>query len=119
MALIAFTSDKALANDIYVHQIGDDLDLDVVQDGEDNSFTFCATTVTTDATCATGWNKGNHSDNSTVAVSMTGDDNEIYMSHAAGCKSDKLDTNSAECFIRTCYMPHATCHMPHVASLTS
>ena len=84
MALIAFTSDKALANDIYVHQIGDDLDLDVVQDGEDNSFTFCATTVTTDATCGTGWNKGNHSDNSTVAVSMTGDDNEIYMSHAAG-----------------------------------
>ncbi len=84
MGLIVFTSDKLLGNDIYVHQIGDDLDLDVVQDGEDNNFTFCATTVTTDTTCGTGWNKGSASDNSTVAVSMTGDDNEIYMSHAAG-----------------------------------
>lgn len=76
--------------------MGDNLDLDVVQDGTDNSFRFCATTVTTDTTCGTGWNKGYESDNSTVAVSMTGDDNTIEMSHAAGTNnSNTRESNIA------------------------
>ena len=35
-AIVLISVNSAFANDIYVHQIGDDLNLDVVQDGENN-----------------------------------------------------------------------------------
>ena len=37
MALIAFTSSRLLANDIYITQSGNGLDLNITQDGKDNS----------------------------------------------------------------------------------
>ena len=37
MGLIVFTSDKLLGNDIYITQLGNGLDLNITQDGEDNS----------------------------------------------------------------------------------
>ena len=81
---VFFIAASVFANEIYVNQIGDGLTFGVTQDGDDNYLSFCATTTTTDAVCGTGWNKGNQSDNSTVAVGMYGDDNNIHISHAAG-----------------------------------
>jgi len=34
---LLFVSNLALANDIYITQVGDSLDLDIVQDGTDNA----------------------------------------------------------------------------------
>ena len=40
MALIAFTSSRLLANDIYITQSGNGLDLDITQDGNNNNVTL-------------------------------------------------------------------------------
>ncbi len=40
MALIAFTSNRLLANDIYITQSGTGLDLDITQDGNNNNVTL-------------------------------------------------------------------------------
>jgi hypothetical protein len=76
------------ANDIYVNQVGDDLKLVVIQDGEDNSFQFCA--VNNDSNC-TDINGNAHnradgvaSDDSTVTSSTVGDDNTVVVAHATG-----------------------------------
>ncbi len=76
------------ANDIYVNQVGDDLKLVVIQDGEDNYFQYCA--VNNDSNCtdmngnAHGWADGVASDDSTVTSSTVGDDNTVVVAHATG-----------------------------------
>ena len=63
--------------------------MDVVQDGWANEFQFCATS-TSDSNCidlngnTQGWSRGYDSDDSTVDVSQTGDENIVRMSHGAG-----------------------------------
>ena len=76
------------ANDIYVNQVGDDLKLVVIQDGEDNYFQYCA--VNNDSNCtdmngnAHGWADGVASDDSTVTSSTVGDNNTVVVAHATG-----------------------------------
>ena len=76
------------ANEIYVNQVGDNLTMTVVQDGEDNYFQYCA--VNNDSNCTNvdgnqhNWADGVASDNSTVASSTVGDDNTVVVAHAAG-----------------------------------
>ena len=87
IALILISS-NCLANEIYVNQIGNDFTLEVVQDGEDNYFQYCA--VDNDSNCtdvngnAQNQADGVASDNSTVASSTVGDDNTVVVAHATG-----------------------------------
>lgn len=82
------TSSNCLANEIYVNQIGDDFTLEVVQDGEDNYFQYCA--VNNDSNCtdmngnAHGWADGIASDDAIVSSSTVGDDNIVVVAHATG-----------------------------------
>ena len=64
LAVLAVSS-TAFANDIYIEQVGDTLDLDIVQDGTDNEFGDS----TTDATL-TG-------DDMTFSITQTGSTNKI------------------------------------------
>ena len=64
LAVLAVSS-TAFANDIYIQQVGDTLDLDIVQDGTDNEFGDS----TTDATL-TG-------DDMTFSITQTGSTNKI------------------------------------------
>lgn len=60
--LIGFT---ALANEIYVNQVGDNLDLDIVQDGQDNQFGDSTTDVSLNG------------DDMTFSITQTGNNNDI------------------------------------------
>lgn len=63
-AFLVFTS-TAFANEIYIEQVGDTIDLDIIQDGQNNEFGD----GTTDATL-----KG---DDMTFSITQTGDTNKI------------------------------------------
>ena len=82
------TSSNCLANEIYVNQIGDDLTLEVVQQGEDNYFQYCA--VDNDTNCVNkngdhnNWADGVASDNAIVRSSTVGNDNTVVVAHATG-----------------------------------
>ena len=64
LAVLAVSS-TAFANEIYIEQVGDNLDLDIVQDGENNEFGDS----TTDATLTV--------DDMTFSITQTGDTNKI------------------------------------------
>jgi len=88
IVLLLFKPTTSWANEIYINQVGDDLTMTVVQDGEDNYFQYCA--VNNDSNC-TDMNGNAHnqadgvaSDNSTVASSTVGDDNTVVVAHATG-----------------------------------
>ena len=98
IALILISS-NCLANEIYVNQIGNDFTLEVVQDGEDNYFQYCA--VDNDSNC-TDMNGNAHnradgfaSDDSIVMSGTVGDDNTVVVAHAAG----QNNGNSNESYI--------------------
>ena len=82
------TSSNCWANEIYVNQIGDDFTLEVVQDGQDNYFQYCA--INNDSNCtdmngnAHGWADGVASDDTVVTSSTVGDDNIVVVAHASG-----------------------------------
>lgn len=63
--LLLLSGSSVLANEIYIDQIGDNLDLDITQDGQDNKIG----TSTTDA--------GLYGDDMTFAITQTGNFNEI------------------------------------------
>lgn len=63
--MLAISGSSVLANEIYIDQIGDNLDLDITQDGQDNKIG----TSTTDA--------GLYGDDMTFAITQTGNFNEI------------------------------------------
>ena len=82
------TSSNCWANEIYVNQIGNDFTLEVVQDGQDNYFQYCA--VNNDSNC-TDINGNAHnradgvaSDDTVVTSSTVGDDNIVVVAHATG-----------------------------------
>lgn len=63
--VLALTATATLANDIYISQVGDNLDLDITQDGQDNEFGDSTTDVTLEG------------DDMTFAITQTGDTNII------------------------------------------
>ncbi len=89
LVITLLISSKSNSNEIYINQVGDNLELTVVQDGYANEFRYCAT-ATADSNCidlngnVSGWSRGNNSDNSVVDVTMTGNENIVRTSHAAG-----------------------------------
>ena len=88
IVLLLFKPTTSWANEIYINQVGDDLTMTVVQDGEDNYFQYCA--VNNDSNCtdmngnAHGWADGVASDNAIVNSSTVGDDNTVVVAHATG-----------------------------------
>jgi len=69
IALI-FSSSIAIANDIRIRQVGDDLDMDIVQDGENNSIRGMGGSASTASM---------YGDDSTIDFTQTGDTNTISM----------------------------------------
>jgi len=63
--LFVSISSSALGNEIYIEQVGDNLDLDITQDGQNNQFGDSTTAID-----LTG-------DDITFAITQTGDDNDI------------------------------------------
>ena len=88
IVLLLFKPTTSWANEIYINQVGDNLNMEVVQDGEDNYFQYCA--VNNDSNCtdmngnAHGWADGVASDNAEVNSSTVGDDNTVVVAHATG-----------------------------------
>jgi len=68
-AILLFSS-AAYANDIYIEQVGDTLDLDIVQDGQDNVIGTSTQAVVLGA-------QGTASDTMTFDITQTGDYNTI------------------------------------------
>lgn len=64
-ALVTLFLTPALANDIYITQVGDSLDLDIVQDGSSNEFGDSTTVVSLNG------------DLMTFSITQTGDNNDI------------------------------------------
>ena len=88
LIVLFFYAQSCFANEIYVNQVGDDLKLVVIQDGEDNYFQYCA--VNNDSNC-TDMNGNAHnradgvaSDDTVVTSSTVGDDNIVVVAHATG-----------------------------------
>jgi len=72
-------------NSIYINQVGDNLDLDVVQDGDDNLIAGTNTTnqTTSDATISGDYNTVNlsqKSDNNVLLFDVNGDHNDLIVS---------------------------------------
>ena len=63
--VLLWISTPVLANEIYINQVGDGLDLDITQDGQNNQFGDSTTDVT-----LTG-------DDMTFSITQTGDNNDI------------------------------------------
>ena len=97
--LLLIKTTTSYANEIYMNQVGDNLTMTVVQDGEDNYFQYCA--VNNDSNCtdingnAHNWADGVASDDSIVMSSTVGDDNTVVVAHAAG----ENNGNSNESYI--------------------
>jgi len=76
------------ANEIYVNQAGDNLEMTVIQDGSDNYFQYCA--INNDSNCVNkngvhnGWADGVASDNTVVRSSTVGNDNTVVVAHSTG-----------------------------------
>ena len=99
IVLLLFKPTTSWANEIYINQVGDNLNMEVVQDGEDNYFQYCA--VNNDSNC-TDVNGNAHnradgfaSDDSIVMSGTVGDDNTVVVAHAAG----QNNGNSNESYI--------------------
>lgn len=88
IVLLLFKPTTSWANEIYINQVGDNLNMEVVQDGEDNYFQYCA--INNDSNCtdmngnAHNWADGVASDNAEVNSSTVGDDNTVVVAHATG-----------------------------------
>lgn len=83
-----FGAQACYANEIYINQVGDDLEMMVIQDGDNNYFQYCA--VNNDTNCVNkngvhnGWADGVASDNAIVNSSTVGDDNTVVVAHSTG-----------------------------------
>ena len=70
LASTIIISSALFANDIYIQQVGDTLDLDIVQDGQDNKIGTGTQDVVLGST-------GNDADNMTFSITQTGNSNTI------------------------------------------
>ena len=88
IVLLLFKPTTSWANEIYINQVGDNLNMTVVQDGQNNYFQYCS--VNNDSNCtdmngnAHGWADGVASDNAIVNSSTVGNQNTVVVAHATG-----------------------------------
>ena len=95
IVLLLFKPTSSWANEIYINQVGDDLQMQVIQDGENNYFQYC--TNGNDSNCkdvdgnAHGRADGFTSDNAIVNSSTLGDDNKVVVAHATGQGNNNIN----------------------------
>ena len=95
IVLLLFKPTTSWANEIYINQVGDDLQMQVIQDGENNYFQYC--TNGNDSNCkdvdgnAHGRADGFASDNAIVNSSTVGDDNRVVVAHATGTGNNNIN----------------------------
>ena len=98
IVLLLFKPTTSWANEIYINQVGDDLQMQVIQDGENNYFQYC--TNGSDSNCkdvngnAHGWADGVASDNAIVNSSTVGDDNKVVVAHATGQDNNNINESN-------------------------
>ena len=96
--LILLKPGSSLANEIYINQVGDNLNMEVVQDGQDNYFQFCSNG--TNGTCAdvngnqNNWADGAPSDGSIVNSETIGNDNTVVVSHNTGQNNSNINESN-------------------------
>ena len=95
IVLLLFKPTTSWANEIYINQVGDDLQMQVIQDGENNYFQYC--TNGNDSNCkdvdgnAHGRADGFTSDNAIVNSSTVGNDNKVVVAHATGTGNNNIN----------------------------
>ena len=93
-----FSAQACYANEIYVSQAGDNIELTVIQQGEDNYFQYC--TSGNDSNCkdvngnAHNRADGYTSDNSIVNSGTVGDDNKVVIAHATGTGNNNINESN-------------------------
>ena len=98
IVLLLFKPTTSWANEIYINQVGDDLQMQVIQDGENNYFQYC--TNGNDSNCkdvdgnAHGRADGFASDNAIVNSSTVGDDNRVVVAHATGQNNSNINESN-------------------------
>jgi len=98
IVLLLFKPTTSWANEIYINQVGDDLQMQVIQDGENNYFQYC--TNGNDSNCkdvngnAHGRADGVASDNAIVNSSTVGDDNRVVVAHATGQNNSNINESN-------------------------
>ena len=98
LVLTLSISPKASSNEIYISQVGDNIELTVIQQGEDNYFQYC--TNGNDSNCtdvdgnAHNWADGVASDNAIVNSSTVGDDNTVVVAHATGQDNNNINESN-------------------------
>ena len=94
--LLSIKTTTSNANEIYMNQVGDDLEMQVIQDGKDNYFQYC-TNGTNDPNCkdvdgnAHARADGVASDNAIVNSGTVGDDNKVVVAHATGQGNNNIN----------------------------
>ena len=98
LATTLLISNSVNANEIYINQVGDNLNMEVVQDGEDNYFQFCSNGTNGTCTDMNGnshnWADGAPSDGSIVNSETIGDDNTVVVSHATGRNNTNINESN-------------------------
>lgn len=98
IVLLLFKPTSSWANEIYINQVGDDLQMQVIQDGENNYFQYC--TNGNDSNCkdvdgnAHGRADGYASDNAIVNSGTVGDDNRVVVAHATGTGNNNINESN-------------------------
>ena len=97
--LLLIKTTTSWANEIYMNQVGDDLEMQVIQDGEDNYFQYCANGAN-DPNCL-DVNGNSHaradgfaSDNAIVNSGTVGDDNKVVVAHATGQDNNNINESN-------------------------
>ena len=95
IVLLLFKPTSSWANEIYINQVGDDLQMQVIQDGENNYFQYCANGNDTNCKDVNGnahnWADGVASDNAIVNSGTVGDDNTVVVAHATGTGNNNIN----------------------------
>ena len=95
---ILLSATTSWANEIYINQVGDDLQMQVIQDGENNYFQYC--TNGNDSNCkdvngnAHNRADGVASDNAIVNSGTLGDDNTVVVAHATGQNNSNINESN-------------------------
>ena len=98
IVLLLFKPTTSWANEIYINQVGDDLQMQVIQDGENNYFQYCTNGNDSNCTNVNGnahnWADGVASDNAIVNSSTVGDDNTVVVAHATGQNNSNINESN-------------------------
>jgi len=100
LATTLLISNNVNANEIYINQIGNNLDMTVIQDGDNNYFQYC--TNGNDSNCkdvdgnAHGRADGFTSDNAIVNSSTVGNDNKVVVAHATGTGNNNINETNID-----------------------